>query len=206
MFSGIIEEKGHVLRAKAHTLVISACKTLQELKKGASISVNGACLTVIDSPQNSFAVNLSPETLNRTNLGLLKEGSTVNLERALGLGARLDGHIVQGHVDGTGKIESLTDHGDFLDIQFIVPGRLDRYIVEKGFIAVDGVSLTVSQRNPSSFIVAMIPYTYQNTVLGEKHPGDIVNFEVDILAKYVESLLQGHRSGKPKLGSLDKDG
>ena len=195
MFSGIVEEVGQVVRAEPYRMVIAARKVLEDLKNGDSIAVNGTCLTVVERTGQGFTVDLSPETLQRTNLGVLKIGSGVNLERSLALGERLGGHIVQGHVDGTGKIASFTKQGDFFDVRFTAPRRLARYIVEKGFIAVDGVSLTVVRRTLSSFSVAVIPYTYQNTVLREQGPGDPVNLEVDIVAKYVESLLQGHLGG-----------
>ena len=180
-----------MVEALPSRLTIATQKILDGLKEGDSIAVNGACLTVVERTDHTFSVELSPETLRRTNLCLLKAGSGVNLERALALGDRLGGHIVQGHVDGTGKIASLTNEGGFIAARFTAPRRLARYIVEKGFIAVDGVSFTVVRLTSSSFTVAVIPYTYQNTVLGEKGPGDTVNLEVDILAKYVENLLHG---------------
>jgi len=139
-------------------------------------------------------VDLSPETLRRTNLGVLREGDGVDLERALAVGGRMGGHIVQGHIDGTGEVlRILPEAEDMAMMWFSAPEQLMPYIVEKGFIGVDGISLTVVDREASSFSVAVIPYTLNNTVLGERKPGDQVNLEVDILAKYVESLLQGKR-------------
>ncbi len=194
MFSGIVEEMGQVVSWKEPKLTIEAKKVMDDLKVADSIAVNGTCLTVVERTDDTFTVDLSPETLRRTNLGVLREGDGLNLERSLAVGGRLGGHIVQGHIDGTGEVlRTLPEAEEMVMMWFSAPERLMRYIVEKGFIGVDGISLTVVNREASSFSVAMIPYTLKNTVLGERKPGDQVNLEVDILAKYVESLLQGKR-------------
>jgi len=194
MFSGIVEEVGRVVSWKEPKLTIGAEKVMDDLKVADSISVNGTCLTVVERTDDTFTVDLSPETLRRTNLGVLREGDGVDLERALAVGGRMGGHIVQGHIDGTGGVlRILPEAEDMAMMWFSAPEQLMPYIVEKGFIGVDGISLTVVDREASSFSVAVIPYTLNNTVLGERKPGDQVNLEVDILAKYVESLLQGKR-------------
>lgn len=202
MFSGIVEEVGRVREVSPSRLVVAARKALNGVKVGDSIAVNGACLTVVKRTDSMFLVDLSPETLRRTNLGSLKCGQAVNLERALAFGDRLGGHIVQGHVDGSGKVISAkAEEGqNFYTFRFSIPARLIPYIVEKGFIAVDGISLTVVKRLASSFTVAVIPYTYSNTNFSEKRVGDPVNLEVDIVAKYVESLLQGQRVARGSKG------
>lgn len=194
MFSGIVEEVGQVVSWKDPKLTIRAKTVMDDLKVADSISINGTCLTAVEMTDDTFTVDLSPETLRRTNLGVLKEGDGVDLERALAVGGRMGGHIVQGHIDGTGDmLRSVPEAEDMVMMWFTAPERLMRYIVEKGFIAVDGISLTIVDREASSFSVAVIPYTLHNTVLGERKPGDPVNLEVDILAKYVESLLKGER-------------
>jgi riboflavin synthase len=194
VFSGIVEEVGHVVSWKNPRLTVRARKVMEDLKVSESISVNGTCLTVVATTKETFTVDLSPETLRRTNLGVLKTGSGVNLERSLAVGGRMGGHIVQGHVDGTGRfLRSIPEGQEMWMMWFSAPERLMPYIVEKGFIAVDGISLTVVNREGTSFSIAVIPYTLNNTVLKERKPGDPVNIEVDILAKYVESLLKGER-------------
>ena len=189
MFTGIVEEVGRVFSINADALVVEASTALQGLKLGDSIAVNGACLTAVELTADSFRADLSPETLRRTNLGNLSAGNAVNLERPLAAGDRMGGHVVQGHVDGTGTVRSLRPEGDSYMFRFSVPKRLMPYVVEKGFISVDGASLTVVQKGASSFTIAVIPYTLEHTVLGQRQKGDRVNLEVDILAKYVESLL-----------------
>ena len=189
MFTGIVEEVGRVFSIDADALVVEASTAVQGLKLGDSIAVNGACLTAVELTANSFRADLSPETLRRTNLGNLSAGSAVNLERPLAAGDRMGGHVVQGHVDGTGTVRSFRPEGDGYMFRFSVPKRLMPYVVEKGFISVDGASLTVVQKGASSFTIAVIPYTLEHTILGQRQKGDRVNLEVDILAKYVESLL-----------------
>ena len=191
MFTGIIEEIGRVSEASAHRLVIEAGLVLDDLSLGDSIDVSGACLTVVERSAKGFTVDLAQETLERTSLGELTEGSGVNLERALTPTARMGGHIVQGHVDGVGLITGLGGPEGDRRLTIEAPAGLARYIVEKGFIAVDGISLTVTGATGASFGIAVIPYTLEHTVLGTRRAGDRVNLEVDILAKYVERLLSG---------------
>ena len=194
MFTGIVEELGKVESAGTNKIVVSAHKAAHGTELGDSIAVNGVCLTVIDIDGSNLTFETMPETLRRTNLGLLRRGDEVNLERALVAGGRMGGHFVQGHVDGTGQVLSLTAEGDATIARFKTPRELMRYIVEKGFIAVDGTSLTVTERGADSFSVSLVGYTKQNTVLGKKRISDTVNLEVDILAKYVENLSKDAKS------------
>ncbi len=195
MFTGIIEEVGVVAKISENAMTVRASKVMEDMKLGDSIAVNGACLTAVSFGENGerggheFSVDLSPETMRRTALGDLSPGRPVNLERALLASDRMGGHIVQGHVDGTGRVVSTKPEGDSVIFRVRVPKRLERYIVEKGFVAVDGISLTVVKRGASSFTLAVIPYTLNNTNLASLSVGDRVNLEADILAKYVESLL-----------------
>jgi riboflavin synthase len=195
VFTGIVEEVGRVISARPGNLAIAASHVLQGIEAGASIAVNGVCLTVTNFDANSFSVDVMPETLNRTNLGLLGAGDGVNLERALSLGGRLGGHLVQGHVDATGRVISVTGGGEAMMVGFEAPPQLMAYIVEKGFIAVDGVSLTIVSKNTSSFQVSVVDYTRQHTNLGSRRVDDVVNLEVDIIAKYVEQFSQNRSSG-----------
>ncbi len=195
VFTGIVEEIGRVISAPSGKLVIAAGDVLQGMERGASIAVNGVCLTVTDFDQSSFSVDVMPETLNRTNLGLLRAGDGVNLERPLALGGRLGGHLVQGHVDATGRVTSVRWGGEAMTVRFDAPPGVMPYIVEKGFIAVDGVSLTVVTKDTSSFQVSVVDYTRKHTTLGGRRVGDMVNLEVDIIAKYVEQLSQNRRPG-----------
>ena len=180
---------GVVAKITDNAMTVQASKVTEDLKLGDSIAVNGTCLTAVNFSRTEFSVDLSPETMRRTSLGQLSEGSPVNLERALLASDRMGGHIVQGHVDGTGRVVSSRVDGDSIIFRIKVPKRLNPYIVEKGFIAVDGISLTVVKRGASSFTLAVIPYTLKNTNLASVSIGDRVNLEADILAKYVESLL-----------------
>ena len=189
MFTGIVEELGVVAKISNNAMTVQASKVTEDLKLGDSIAVNGTCLTAVNFGRTEFSVDLSPETMRRTSLGQLSEGSPVNLERALLASDRMGGHIVQGHVDSTGRVISSRVDGDSIIFRIRVPKRLNPYIVEKGFIAVDGISLTVVKRGASSFTLAVIPYTLKNTNLASVSIGDRVNLEADILAKYVESLL-----------------
>ena len=189
MFTGIVEELGVVAKISNNAMTVQASKVTEDLKLGDSIAVNGTCLTAVNFSRTEFSVDLSPETMRRTSLGQLSEGSPVNLERALLASDRMGGHIVQGHVDGTGRVMSSRVDGDSIIFRIRVPKRLNPYIVEKGFIAVDGISLTVVKRGASSFTLAVIPYTLKNTNLASVSIGDRVNLEADILAKYVENLL-----------------
>ena len=171
-------------------MTVRAEKVMSDLKLGDSIAVNGACLTAVSLSGSEFSVDLSPETMRRTSLGDLSAGGSVNLERALSASDRMGGHIVQGHVDGTGRITSTKEDGDSIIFRVRTPARLMPYIVEKGFIAVDGISLTVVKVATSSFTLAVIPYTLRNTNLETLSVGARVNLEADILAKYVENLLK----------------
>ena len=189
MFTGIVEEVGVVTGLRDHRLTVQARKVLGDMKLGNSIAVNGACLTVVTKNEDSFSVDLSPETLRRTSFTGLAEGNVVNLERPLLVTDRLGGHIVQGHIDGTGRITSCTPEEDCVILRVRSPKKLMPFIVEKGFIAVDGISLTVVKRGALSFTLSVIPYTLRHTNLQGKTPGDLVNLEADILAKYVESLI-----------------
>jgi len=192
MFTGIIEEVGSVTSIELSQLTIAATTVLDKKTKiGDSIAVNGACLTVKTLTPYSFSVEVMPETLRRTNLGMLHSGDKVNLERAMPVGGRFGGHFVQGHVDGTGKIGAVKQEGNALIMKLDASKEIMRYIVEKGFIAVDGVSLTVVECNPISFSVSLVGITQAETTLGGRKVGDIVNLEVDILAKYVDKLSRG---------------
>jgi riboflavin synthase len=195
MFTGITEELGKVSLLQPNKLVVKARKVLEGTGIGDSISVNGACLTVVELGSDYFGVGVVPETIRRTNLGLLKVGDEVNLERPLALGGRLGGHLVQGHVDERGKVMSLRPEGDAVVMRFQAPSEVMRYVVVKGFIAIDGISLTVAERDDTSFTIWIIPHTRQNTTLGKRRVGDAVNLEVDIIAKYVEALTQAPAKG-----------
>jgi riboflavin synthase len=195
MFTGIIEEMGRVVSAKAGELAIAAGEVMAGMKSGDSIAVNGVCLTVTAFDKGSFSVKVMPETMRRTNLGRLLVGDRVNLERALPLGGRLGGHLVQGHVDATGKITSVTPEGEAMLVSFYAPSEILDYLVEKGFIAVDGVSLTIVTKDTSSFLVSVVDYTRKNTTLGSRRVGDLVNLEVDIIAKYVKQFSQANNQG-----------
>lgn len=170
-------------------MIVGADLVLDGLKLGDSMAVNGACLTVVEMESKQFSVDLSPETLRRTSLGDLAAGKSVNLERPLAVSDRLGGHIVQGHVDATGRLTSSKPEADCVNLRVRCPKRMMRYIVEKGFITVDGISLTVVKKDTSSFTLSVIPYTLEHTNLKDKVPGDRVNLESDIVAKYIESLL-----------------
>ena len=199
MFSGIIEEIGTVrsLDRDVDTvrLSVTAGGVLEGLNLGDSISVDGACLTVTDVDGAGFTVGLAPETLSRTALGNLQPGAPLNLERAVRVGDRLGGHYVQGHVDGTARITEERPDGDSLMVWFEPSPALMPYIVEKGYVAIDGISLTVAGRTESRFCVALVAYTRGHVTLVHKGVGDLVNLEVDVIAKYVESILEG-RTGR----------
>jgi riboflavin synthase len=189
MFTGIIEELG-TIAASGTRLVVTCSTVLEDAQEGSSIAVNGVCLTALDLTSNSFAADLAPETLARTNLGDLRVGSRVNLERPVTLATRLSGHMVQGHVDATGELIALDELGDgnwWLKLR--VPAALDRYLVHKGSIAIDGISLTIATLEEDILGVTIIPHTYANTTLGSRCVGDRLNLEVDVLAKHVEKLL-----------------
>jgi riboflavin synthase len=194
MFTGIIEELGIVeridRRGDGARLKIQCRKALEGSQEGSSIAVNGVCLTAIDLEASSFVADLAPETMRRSNLGDLRAGSRVNLERPLSALDRLSGHIVQGHVDGTGQLlafEELGDNNWWMQVR--IPPELDRYLVFKGSIAIDGISLTVAEVRADVIAITVIPHTYFNTTLGARKPGDRLNLECDMLAKHVEKLL-----------------
>jgi riboflavin synthase len=195
VFTGIVEEIGRVTSVSPGNLVIAASQVLQGIERGQSMAVNGVCLTITDFSASSFSVDIMPETLQRTNLGLLSAGDGVNLERPLALGGQLGGHLVQGHVDATGRVASIIWDDQTILVRFESPPEVMRYLVEKGFIAVDGVSLTVVTKDVSSFQVSIVDYTQKHTTLGSRRLGDLVNLEVDIIAKYVEQLSLAHRPG-----------
>ncbi len=195
MFTGIIEEVGKVSSASTTKLVIAAAQVVDGMKPGDSMAINGACLTVTDFDRASFTVDVMPETQKRTNLGLLKTGDGVNLERPTALGGRLGGHLVQGHVDDTGHITALEWKGEALLFRFEAPPEIMRYTVPKGYIAVDGISLTITEKDSRSFQVSVVEYTRQNTNLGSRKVGDVVNLEVDIIAKYVTQFTQPQTGG-----------
>lgn len=188
MFSGIIEETGTVTSAPAKRLVIAASKVLQGMELGGSVNVNGACLTVTEFDTGSFSVDIMLETLKRTNLGLLGAGDKVNLERPLTLNKPLGGHLVQGHIDATSRVASIVPEDGATVMRIEAPPEVMRYVVAKGFIAIDGISLTVVARDTSSFEVSIVDYTLKNTNLGNRKVGDLANLEVDMIAKYVEQF------------------
>ncbi|MGA4843186.1 riboflavin synthase [Streptomyces sp. G45] len=197
MFTGIVEELGEVTAVEdlgdASRFRLRGPVVTEGAKHGDSIAVNGVCLTVVDHEGDEFTADVMAETLNRSSLGALTPGSKVNLERPTAVGARLGGHIVQGHVDGTGTIVDRKTSENWEIVKVSLPADLARYVVEKGSITVDGVSLTVVDAGPDYFTISLIPTTLALTTLGVKQPGDPVNLEVDVIAKYVERLL-GHRA------------
>ena len=193
MFTGIVEEIGVVKEIGQGRLAFEAHKVLEGTKIGDSMAVNGVCLTIVSLENRGFDVDVMPETLRCTNLGGLHYGDQVNLERALLLGGRLGGHLVLGHVDDAGEIMNVTAEETAHIMRISAPARLMPYIVDKGFIAVDGVSLTIVGLDDFSFVVSLVAYTMEHTTLGRRRPGDIVNLETDIIAKYVESLKERKR-------------
>jgi riboflavin synthase len=189
MFTGIVEELGRVVELEGARLRVRSRTAVQGSPVGASVAVNGVCLTVVANDDESLAFDLSEETLERTALGRLRPGDAVNLERPVTLTARLGGHLVQGHVDGVATVVTVTPQEGGSTIEFVVPEELERYLVEKGSVTVDGVNLTVAAIDGSRFSVALIPHTLAVTTLGTASAGDTMNLEVDVLAKYVERLL-----------------
>ena len=194
MFTGIILGKGTIVEKKASgrgmVFTLESDFDLTDPEEGESIAVNGVCLTAKNIGMRRFAVDVSPESLARTNLGRLAVGSKVNLERALRLSDRLGGHMVSGHVDAVAKILERKPVGDFVRITFAVPAGLAKYIIEKGSVAIDGTSLTVNSCDDKTFSVMVIPHTLEVTLLGTLREGDMVNIEVDLIGKYVEKMLQ----------------
>jgi riboflavin synthase len=210
MFTGIVEEMGSVkaLRrdAGAARLTISASTVLVGTAPGDSICVNGVCLTVVEMTKSDFAADVAVETLKVTNLGDLRTGSKVNLERALQLSARIGGHLVSGHVDGVGRIRERREEGNGWRIFIDAPETVLRYVIKKGSIAIDGISLTVADVDKTGFSIAMIPHTAKLTTLGFKSAGDSVNLESDLIGKFVERLLRGRIEGGVSLELLRKNG
>lgn len=189
MFTGIIEETGVLKEQNGGNLVIQADKVLEDVHLGDSIAVNGVCLTVTEFQKNWFRADVMAETLRRSSLGTLKKGSRVNLERAMAANGRFGGHIVSGHIDGTGTVENTQREGNAIWVTISCGAALLRYIAEKGSIAIDGISLTVAEVRENGFRVSIIPHTGEETTLLARRTGDMVNLETDIIAKYVERLM-----------------
>ncbi|WP_132996338.1 riboflavin synthase [Sporanaerobacter acetigenes] len=207
MFTGLVEEVGKVLdivnENKIWTITFECKKIVENISIGDSIAVNGVCLTVNEFDENLFKANVMAETIRKTNLGFLKSGSLVNLERALKIGDRLGGHIVSGHIDGTGAIKEFKSEGNAIWISVVAPKEILKYIVYKGSVAIDGVSLTVGYVDEEMFKVSIIPHTRESTTLNKKNIKDLVNIECDVIGKYVERFLQ---SGKKESESkIDRD-
>ena len=209
MFTGIVEEMGTVRRLNQSPnrceLELSATKVLEGTQIGDSIAVNGVCLTVIRMDKDHFTADVMPETLRRSNLGQLKTGSKVNLERAMAADGRFGGHIVAGHIDGTGTIRSMQPEGNAVLVTISSAPKLLRYVVEKGSIAIDGISLTVAKVSHTDFTVSLIPHTGEETTLLKHRSGEIVNLETDIIGKYVEKLMQP-KSGGVTMELLQQNG
>jgi riboflavin synthase len=199
MFTGLIQDMGEIQslqrRGGGVSLTISTHLDLRAVKVGDSIAVDGVCLTVVQVSGRTFSVEVSPETLGRTTLVSLKKGQPVNLETALKMSDLLGGHLVSGHVDGTGEIAEVAREGNSLRYRLRVPPEVGRYLIEKGSIAVDGISLTVAECRDQGFSVSVIPHTAEKTTLGKKKAGDKVNLENDLIAKYVEKFV--HQAGRP---------
>ena len=193
MFTGIIEELGHVRsveqRGDNARILIEARFVTEDIREGDSIAVNGVCLTALDVNESSFAADVSRETLDRSTLGRLSPGVPVNLERSVTPATRLGGHLVQGHVDARGKFLSATDHSGSWTVRIAYPPEIARYLVFKGSVAVEGISLTIAELTDEYFEIAIIPKTWEVTNFSHLRPGDAVNLEVDVIAKYVERLL-----------------
>lgn len=210
MFTGIIEEIGTVRRiehgAKGARLTIQAKTVLEDTRIGDSIATNGVCLTVVSMTGDSFSADVMAESLRRSSLGTLQGGSSVNLERAMAANGRFGGHIVSGHIDGTGTIASQKREDNAVWVKVKTPAPLLRYIVEKGSIAIDGVSLTVAAVTDTDFSVSIIPHTGAQTILLGKKPGDPVNLECDVIGKYVEKLTAPHKTGGISTNFLAENG
>lgn len=194
MFTGIVEQMGtlgEVIESTTGRRLTISGNGLGELPIGASIAVNGVCLTAVDTDNDQLTVDVVPETLRRTNLGAVDVGTSVNLERPMPADGRFDGHIVQGHIDGVGQVSAIEKGDGGVTMTIGVPEELRRYLVEKGSVTIDGVSLTVAGLTASGFTVALIPHTLEVTTLGLRQVGDEVNLEMDVLAKYVERLMSG---------------
>ncbi len=206
MFTGLIEEIGVVSRRSGADMTILAKTVLDSMKEGDSIAVNGACLSVVSFTPDAFVVQMSPETLQRSTLRSLQAGDGVNLERAVALGQRMGGHFVQGHVDGVGRVKSVTNQGEFSFWKFQAPPEVAKYLVPKGSISIDGISLTVVDPSGDSFGVAIIPTTLTSTALGNKRPGDSVNMEADMFAKHIFHYLRNAPRTGLSLETLQRQG
>jgi len=210
MFTGIIEDKGKILRAdvrgQGRRLILKVPRHLTDLQLGDSINVNGACLTVVEKTGESIAVDVSSETVEKTTFREVREGDEVNLELAMRLSDRLGGHIVTGHVDAVGTLVERRSEREFVRLKIQVPKSVSRYVVPKGSIAVDGISLTVNACDGDEIQMTLIPYTLEKTTLLNKRVGDRVNLEADVLGKYVEKLMEGRESGKVTLSFLREHG
>lgn len=191
MFTGIVEEKGIVGSTSDFRLEISCERVMADSGVDSSLAVNGVCLTVVERGDGTLAFDVTPETLSRTSLGRLKTGDPVNLERPITLSTRLGGHLVQGHVDGVGSVVSVEPNEAGATLTVRAPEDLMRYVVEKGSISIDGISLTIASVLADTFSIALIPHTLEATTLGTAAPGDPVNLEADVIAKYVEGFLAG---------------
>ncbi len=212
MFTGIVEELGKVesIFRNGSSLILNInCSFARELEIGESVAVNGTCLTVSEKTENSFCADATPETFRRTSLGELSSGSFVNLERAMKLNGRFGGHIVSGHVDGTGKIASFENEENAVNIKIEVSKNLGKYIIEKGSVCVDGTSLTVtnvSQKNGKFyFSISMIPHTWKNTIFSQKKPGSLVNIECDLIGKYIEHFMNFDSEGETKKAEINEE-
>ncbi len=205
MFTGIIEETGKALRVEHGGIWIQAKKVLEGTKTGDSIAVNGVCLTVVTIKSMEFMADVMPETLKRSSLGQLKAGSRVNLERAMAADGRFGGHIVSGHIDGTGTVASITKDSNAVRFQILAPEEILRGIVEKGSVAIDGISLTVTAVEKDRFEVSVIPHTLGETVLSDRKKGSVVNLENDIIGKYVERLLAFEKENAQSRPALTKE-
>jgi riboflavin synthase len=194
VFTGIISEIGRVVYIQSERFSIAANQIVRGLELGGSVAVNGTCLTTTALDSTSFSVELSPETLQRTGLGRLQTGDPVNLERPLGLGGELGGHLVQGHVDATGMITAITPQSSATLFRFNAPEEIMRYLVEKAYIAVEGISLTITALGDDYFEISVVNFTRDNTNLKYHKVGDLVNLEVDIMAKYAERFIKAQKS------------
>jgi len=210
MFTGIVEDRGKILRADARgqgkRLMVRVPAHLTDLHLGDSINVNGTCLTVVEKTGDNVAVDVSSETLEKTTFREVREGDEVNLERAMKLSDRLGGHLVTGHVDGVGTLVERRSERDFIHLRIQIPKSVSRYVVTKGSIAIDGISLTVNACGRDEIEITLIPYTLEKTTLIGKRMGDRLNLETDILGKYVEKLMEGRESGKVTSSFLREHG
>ena len=210
MFTGIVEDRGKILRADARgqgkRLMVRVPAHLTDLHLGDSINVNGTCLTVVEKTGDNVAVDVSSETLEKTTFREVREGDEVNLERAMKLSDRLGGHLVTGHVDGVGTLVERRSERDFVQLRIQIPKSVSRYVVTKGSIAIDGISLTVNACGRDEIEITLIPYTLEKTTLIGKRMGDRLNLETDILGKYVEKLMEGRESGKVTSSFLREHG